>query len=205
MARTGLGRQNTSAKTLTGNGSCELRTTSPSRTGSWNRGASPSTDTNARPAPRQLTLSRPLTIPWSSPGPFRNRPRVCQSPVMTCATFGPMMTRRSTQIGPWWKTYGPPSPEAPSNTPSTDWPCANDTRHRCVPPMTGVKANGRPSPPELRATPGRVFSEGSATDRSILENSAFGNNVGDPVAATDADGDTLTYTLGGADAAYHSI
>ena len=54
---------------------------------------------------------------------------------------------------------------------------------------TGTPGNARP-----------VFSEGSATDRSILENSAFGNNVGDPVAATDADGDTLTYTLGGADA-----
>ena len=54
---------------------------------------------------------------------------------------------------------------------------------------TGTPGNARPT-----------FTEGSATDRSILENSAFGNNVGDPVAATDADGDTLTYTLGGADA-----
>ena len=59
---------------------------------------------------------------------------------------------------------------------------------------TGTPGNARPT-----------FTEGSATDRSILENSAFGNNVGDPVAATDADGDTLTYTLGGADAAYFAI
>ena len=59
---------------------------------------------------------------------------------------------------------------------------------------TGTPGNARPT-----------FTEGSATDRSILENSAFGNNVGDPVAATDADGDTLTYTLGGADAAYFTI
>ena len=35
--------------------------------------------------------------------------------------------------------------------------------------------------------------------RSIAENTASGQNVGDVVAATDADGDTLTYTLGGAD------
>ena len=54
---------------------------------------------------------------------------------------------------------------------------------------TGTPGNARPT-----------FTEGSATDRSILENSAFGNNVGDPVAATDADGDTLTYTLRGVDA-----
>ena len=46
-------------------------------------------------------------------------------------------------------------PEAPSNTPSTNWSRANDTTYRCVPPMTGVTAIGRPSPPELRATPGQ--------------------------------------------------
>ena len=52
-------------------------------------------------------------------------------------------------------------------------------------------------------TPGNApptFTEGSVTNRSIPENSPAGSDVGDPVAATDADGDTLTYTLGGADA-----
>ena len=38
------------------------------------------------------------------------------------------------------------------------------------------------------------------TTRSIAENTAAGENIGDPVAAEDADRDTLTYTLGGADA-----
>ena len=38
------------------------------------------------------------------------------------------------------------------------------------------------------------------TTRSIAENAAPGASVGDPVAAEDADKDTLTYTLGGADA-----
>ena len=34
----------------------------------------------------------------------------------------------------------------------------------------------------------------------MAENTAAGENIGDPVTATDADaGDTLTYTLGGAD------
>ena len=50
-----------------------------------------------------------------------------------------------------------------------------------------------------------VFSEGAATTRRIAENTASGTNIGDPVSATDADGDTLTYTLGGANAASFRI
>ena len=49
-----------------------------------------------------------------------------------------------------------------------------------------------------------VFSA-SSTTRSVAENAAPGGNVGAPVTATDADDDTLTYTLGGADAASFSI
>ena len=46
----------------------------------------------------------------------------------------------------------------------------------------------------------------AAADRSVAENTAAGENIGAPVAATDADtGDTLTYTLGGADAASFDI
>ncbi len=41
--------------------------------------------------------------------------------------------------------------------------------------------------------------------RSIDENSAAGTNVGVPVAATDEDTDTLTYTLGGVDASNFAI
>ena len=45
-----------------------------------------------------------------------------------------------------------------------------------------------------------------AVSRSVAENTAAGENVGDPVTATDADtGDTLTYTLGGTDAASFDI
>ena len=43
------------------------------------------------------------------------------------------------------------------------------------------------------------------TTRSIAENTAAGENFGDPVAAEDADKDTLTYTLGGADAEFFDI
>ena len=45
-----------------------------------------------------------------------------------------------------------------------------------------------------------VFSSSNVT-RDIAENTAAGQNVGAAVAATDDDGDTLGYTLGGADAA----
>ena len=43
------------------------------------------------------------------------------------------------------------------------------------------------------------------TTREVAENSAAGTNVGDPVTATDDDGDTLTYTLEGTDDASFQI
>ena len=46
----------------------------------------------------------------------------------------------------------------------------------------------------------------AATDtRSVAENTAAGENIGAPVTATDADDDTLTYTLGGDDMASFAI
>ena len=50
-----------------------------------------------------------------------------------------------------------------------------------------------------------AFTDGDTTTRSVAENTAAGQNIGTPVAATDADDDTLTYTLGGTDAASFSI
>ncbi len=49
-----------------------------------------------------------------------------------------------------------------------------------------------------------VFASGSTT-RTIAENTPAGRNIGNPITATDADGDTLTYTLGGTDVAAFSI
>ena len=50
------------------------------------------------------------------------------------------------------------------------------------------------------------FIEGTSTTRSVPENTARGTNIGTPVAATDADGDTLTYSLGtNNDALFFSI
>ena len=46
----------------------------------------------------------------------------------------------------------------------------------------------------------------AATDtREVAANTAAGENIGAPVAATDADNDTLIYTLGGADMASFDI
>ena len=46
----------------------------------------------------------------------------------------------------------------------------------------------------------------TTTTMSVVENTAAGENIGDPVAAMDADaGDTLTYTLGGTDMASFAI
>ncbi len=44
-----------------------------------------------------------------------------------------------------------------------------------------------------------AFDEGGSTARSVAENTAATQNIGDAVEATDADGDTLTYILGGTD------
>jgi len=54
--------------------------------------------------------------------------------------------------------------------------------------LTVVAANSAPE-----------FSEGAAATRSFAENTAAGENIGAPVAATDADGDALTYELRGRD------
>ena len=49
-----------------------------------------------------------------------------------------------------------------------------------------------------------VFAN-AATTRSIAENTAANANIGAPVEATDPNGDTLTYTLGGTNAASFGI
>ena len=49
-----------------------------------------------------------------------------------------------------------------------------------------------------------AFADATAT-RTIAENTAAGTAIGDPVAATDPNGDTVTYTLEGTDAASFGI
>ena len=59
--------------------------------------------------------------------------------------------------------------------------------------------------PEPQVNRAPVFSAGNSTTRSIDENLASGANVGAVVRATDADGDTLTYSLTGTDAGSFTI
>ena len=50
-----------------------------------------------------------------------------------------------------------------------------------------------------------LFDEGAHTTREVAENTAAGEDIGVAVTATEADKDTLTYTLGGTDAASFDI
>ncbi len=61
-------------------------------------------------------------------------------------------------------------------------------------PATGEASNTAPT-----------FTDGASTTRSVAENTASGQNIGSVVAATDAEDDTLTYTLSGTDAASFTI
>ena len=45
-----------------------------------------------------------------------------------------------------------------------------------------------------------VFTDGNSATRAIAENTALGQSIGSAISATDADNDTLIYTLGGTDA-----
>ena len=62
-------------------------------------------------------------------------------------------------------------------------------------PVTGtiIDDDGRNEPPDFD-------DAGHATTRAVAENTPAGGPVGDPVAATDANGDILSYTLSGSDA-----
>ena len=56
-------------------------------------------------------------------------------------------------------------------------------------------------------TPNRapIFVDGITTTLTIAENTAAGQNIGNPIAATDADNDPLTYSLGGTDAGAFTV
>ena len=77
--------------------------------------------------------------------------------------------------------------------------------------ITVVSVNEAPSAPEeLRGTPPAPnsdpeFTEGATADRRVQQGTAADENIGTPIEATDADADTLTYTLGGTDMASFAI
>ena len=77
----------------------------------------------------------------------------------------------------------------------------------CVDALTNESDTTNNCSAAVRVTVGAapVFSEGAGTERSVAENSTAGTDVGSAVTATDADNDTLTYSLEGTDAASFSI
>ena len=64
---------------------------------------------------------------------------------------------------------------------------------------------GAPGPTPTPSNRDPVFTEGNSATRTVAENTAAGQDIGNPVSATDGDGDSLTYTLSGSEAASFSI
>ena len=72
-------------------------------------------------------------------------------------------------------------------------------------PPPANRQPSRPSSytPKFNRAP--AFAEGDSADRSVAERTAAGTNIDRPVNATDYDGDSLTYSLGGTDAGSFDI
>ena len=74
--------------------------------------------------------------------------------------------------------------------------------------VRGVNLGGYGAPAEVKATPVHSppeFDDGETTSREVAENTGAGIDIGDPVSATDDDGDTLTYELSGAGASNFAV
>ena len=67
--------------------------------------------------------------------------------------------------------------------------------------VTGGESEEAPEPTNTAP----VFSEGGSASRTIAENAATDVNIGAAITATDADNDTLAYTLSGTDSAAFNI
>ena len=78
----------------------------------------------------------------------------------------------------------------------------SDTGNNCSSAVI-VTVRSAPPPPAPNQSP--VFSEGTSTTRSLAENTGAGQDIGNPVSATDSDNDRLTYSLQGRDASAFTI
>ena len=107
---------------------------------------------------------------------------------------------------------GTASDDEDSITPASGWSIADESYDRAY---DGDTWGSYTDPFKFRVTGTAIgsptnsaptFTEGISTTRSVAENTASGQNIGGAVMATDADTtDTLTYTLGGTDAADFGI
>ena len=75
--------------------------------------------------------------------------------------------------------------------------------------MVTIKVTNVDEAPEIMRAPDAnvapEFADSEDGARSVAEDTAAGEDIGNPVAAADANGDTLAYTLGGTDAASFDI
>ena len=74
--------------------------------------------------------------------------------------------------------------------------------------MVRVTVSNVDEAPEIMVDPAGMSAPDfttATTSRAVTENAAAGEDIGSPVEATDANGDTLKYTLGGTDAASFDI
>ncbi len=74
-----------------------------------------------------------------------------------------------------------------------------------IAPSAAQRADQDGAPSSERTNSEPMFVDGNTTMRRIHDETGARKRVGDPVAATDADGDTLTYSLIGQDAASFSV
>ena len=96
----------------------------------------------------------------------------------------------------------PPALGSPSDYAVIVWGFRNETRNPSIGENIDALGYARIRADENTAP---QFPDTETGARSVAENTASGELVGDPVAATDADNDVLTYTLGGDDSASFGI
>ena len=69
--------------------------------------------------------------------------------------------------------------------------------------VTITVTNVDEAPPPANRAP--AFDEGASASRSVAENTPAGTDIGLPLAATDPDGDSLTYALSGTDSGHFAL
>ena len=113
----------------------------------------------------------------------------------------------SSDDGSTWRTTGSATNSYTATQTSASSPVTLQNGTQYAFRIRAVNSEGTgPASNNASATPNTVpaFSSNTVT-REVYENVGAGANVGDPVTATDADHDTITYTLGGTDAASFAI
>ena len=155
------------------------------------------------------------------------RPTACAGPDLTGAP-GDSVTLQGTcsenPYGRWWKlahswtqlsgptvtldqpTHGNPSftlPEDAAGGTTLEFELTVTDKEGQSDSDSMIVTVQRPTDPEANTPP--TFDEGDSAIRSLAENSEAGTHVGLPLSATDPDGDTLTYTLSGADSGSFEI